>query len=56
MPDAFFRSREFPLNILSEKTIACLEALAAEKGVDLQTAITAILNRELPTRELGRNN
>jgi hypothetical protein len=50
MPNAFPRYQEFPLNILSEKTIACLEALAAEKGVDLQTAITAILGpRDYPS-------
>jgi|HubBroStandDraft_2_1064218.scaffolds.fasta_scaffold2834721_1 hypothetical protein len=55
MPDAFFPSCKFPLDILSNETIARLEALAAEQGVSLQTVITEILDREL-ARALGRNN
>jgi hypothetical protein len=55
MPDAFLPSLKFPLDILSEETIKRLEALADERGVDLQTVITEILDREL-ARALGRNN
>ena len=55
MSDAFLPFQTFSLDILPAETVRRLEALAEERGVDLQTIVTEILDREI-ARALGRNN
>jgi hypothetical protein len=53
MPNAFHPSCEFSFDILSDETIARLEALANKRGIDVQKLITHIIDRQL-AREMNQ--